>query len=306
MLAPQHSKTRSHGLGHLARLPDELLLNLFSSFSGEDLVRLSSCSRACLAWSHVEGIWKGCYIARTQGRLLHWSGSWRTSYLATFLRPGSVPPATPFPSEGITTPTLHSDVLFQPHLCASFDPASIFSLPSFIESVPRLDGRHLTPSTLPTKPTILTGLMDDWPAFGERKWQLDALRERFPDIPLRAEATLTTLVNYASYHDDCTLDESPLYLFESEFVEKTAKGTREGLGEDYTVPACFREDLFEVMGSARPDYRWLVRSPPLLPFSANGSVDRRTSSFRLNMAPRSERHLRVERSDPRRKSMDHV
>lgn len=59
------------------------------------------------------------------------------------------------------------------------------------------------------------------------------------------------------YHDACEQDESPLYLFESEFVEKTV-GASEGLGDDYEVPLCFREDLFEVMGAERPDYRWLV------------------------------------------------
>ena len=32
------------------------------------------------------------------------------------------------------------------------------------------------------------------------------------------------------------------------------------MGDDYQVPECFTEDLFEVMGPQRPDYRWLVRT----------------------------------------------
>lgn len=93
-----------------------------------------------------------------------------------------------------------------------------------------------------------------------RRWTLPQLAERFPDIALRAEATLTTLPDYSRYHDDCPQDESPLYLFESEFVKKTTGRNGPDLGADYQVPACFSEDLFEVMGSERPDYRWLVRT----------------------------------------------
>lgn len=106
--------------------------------------------------------------------------------------------------------------------------------------------------------------MDNWAAMdtsnsSNRRWTLPILSKRFSNILFRAEATLTTLPHYETYHDKCEMDESPLYLFESEFVEKTMKDEKErGLGDDYSVPECFREDLFEVMGSSRPDYRWLV------------------------------------------------
>ena len=93
-----------------------------------------------------------------------------------------------------------------------------------------------------------------------RRWTLPVLATRFPTTLFRAEATLTTLPDYEKYHDRCELDESPLYRFESGIVEKTPGLGAEGLGDDYEVPACFQEDLFEVMGAERPDYRWLVRS----------------------------------------------
>lgn len=165
----------------------------------------------------------------------------------------------------ITTPTHHSDILFQPHLAASFDPTTIFNLPSFKETVKRIDGRELGPNDLPREPLILTGLMNDWPAFNQRLWTLPKLCERFPAASFRAEATLTTLEAYQNYHDE-SYDDSPLYLFDSDFVEKTLPSSSNderglpGLGDDYTVPSCFSEDLFSVMGSKRPDYRWLVRS----------------------------------------------
>lgn len=200
-------------------------------------------------------------LQKTSGRLLNWKGSWRKSYLSTFLLPASRA-FPPFPTDEIRTPTLHSDVLFQPSLCASFDACSIFLAHSFTPSIPHIDGRGLTPSSLPSGPAILTGLMDDWAAMsseGGRRWTLEDMKERFPTTLFRAEATLTSLPEYSVYHENCGMDESPLYLFESHFVEKTQnKDGTLGLGNDYQMPECFREDLFEVMKDERPDYRWLV------------------------------------------------
>lgn len=195
---------------------------------------------------------------------MDWRGTWKASFLAHEGRQRT--------AVDITTPALHSDVLFQPVLCANFDANKIFSSPSFSPTIERLDGRTVTPSTLPHEPVILTGLMSDWPATSEsssRPWTLAHLAKRFPDIAFRAEATLTTLPDYTRYHDDCAQDESPLYLFESEFVNKTATLEGYSLGDDYSVPTCFSEDLFEVMGTERPDYRWLVSA--VSPFSRHGN-----------------------------------
>lgn len=197
-----------------------------------------------------------------------WYGSWKKSYIATFL-PVTISTLTNPP---VTTPTLHSDVLFQPHLCAAFEPESILKI--FKESIQRIDGSQLAPNELPLIPTILTGCMKEWPAMqeGKRRWELETLAKRFSEkVLFRAEATLTSFTDYLGYHGGCETDESPLYLFESDFVEKTkglegvqteekeGEGVELGMGEDYSVPACFSEDLFKVMGAARPDYRWLVR-----------------------------------------------
>lgn len=203
---------------------------------------------------------------KTQGLLLRWWGSWRASYVKSFIRPSvaaSPEPSLEHPlhSSSISTTTLHSDVLFQPALCASFDACTIFRASSFIPTIPRLAGKGLTPSDLPAEPVILTGLMDSWGAMSpspSRRWTLEHLARRFPTQRFRAEATLTTLPDYTIYHDNCPQDESPLYLFESEFVRKTEGLGEPSLGKDYEVPECFSEDLFSVMGDERPDYRWLV------------------------------------------------
>ena len=164
------------------------------------------------------------------------------------------------PTAHIMTPTLHSDVLFQPPHCASFDPRPLYLTPSFTSNIARLPGVGLSPADLPLEPVILTGLMDNWPAMSPttRRWTLADLAKRFPDQKFRAEATLTTLPDYEGYHERCELDESPLYLFDSDYVAKTKTELDAGLGADYQVPRCFREDFFDVMGDERPDYRWLV------------------------------------------------
>ncbi|GAA5874674.1 hypothetical protein JCM8547_003953 [Rhodosporidiobolus lusitaniae] len=264
---PEHRAVRQRGLGGLAVLPDELLLSsLFSLFEGEDLVRMAGTSRAFFAWCSVEGMWKGLYIAKAQGQLLRWYGSWRASYIATFLRLSSISADTPLPSSSISTPHLHSDVLFQPCLCAAFDARTLFHSPSFVPSIPRLSGAGLSPSDLPHEPVILTDLATSWHALSSdpsRRWTLPDLTARFPSQLFRAEATLTTLTDYTTYHDRCEQDESPLYLFESEFVAKTQneEGGKPSFGDDYEVPKCFSEDLFSIMGDERPDYRWLIVGP---------------------------------------------
>jgi len=50
-------------------------------------------------------------------------------------------------------------------------------------------------------------------------------------------------------------DESPLYLFDKHFAEKTS------MGEEYTIPPLFAEDFFSVLGKDRPDRKWLILGP---------------------------------------------
>ncbi len=54
-------------------------------------------------------------------------------------------------------------------------------------------------------------------------------------------------------------DESPLYLFDRGFVEKMGLNLKDAT--DYSPPECFKEDMFEVFGSQRPDHRWLIVGP---------------------------------------------
>jgi hypothetical protein len=57
-------------------------------------------------------------------------------------------------------------------------------------------------------------------------------------------------------------DESPLYLFDRSFVPKMDLHISKDLpNPSYTVPSCFGEDLFAVLGDKRPDDKWLIVGP---------------------------------------------
>ena len=63
------------------------------------------------------------------------------------------------------------------------------------------------------------------------------------------------LKEYYNYSDN-THEESPLYVFDKRFADKIP-----ALAQDYTVPEYFNEDLFKIIGSERPDYRWIIIGP---------------------------------------------
>ena len=58
-------------------------------------------------------------------------------------------------------------------------------------------------------------------------------------------------------------DESPLYLFDRAFVEKMnlTVSSEPVENADYWRPVCFGSDAFSVLGSQRPDHRWLIIGP---------------------------------------------
>ena len=109
------------------------------------------------------------------------------------------------------------------------------------------------------KPFILTDIVSKWPAY--TKWDMDYLLSQFPsgDATFQIESVEWSFPTYIRYMLS-NRDESPLYLFDKDFATKTtANGTP--LEEDYSIPETFREDLFTLLGRARPDHRWLIVGP---------------------------------------------
>jgi hypothetical protein len=67
-----HAAPDAPGLGALAALPDELLLEVAFGLSGADLGRLACTSRAAYCVSHTNDLWKGLVlqVGRQVGRRL--------------------------------------------------------------------------------------------------------------------------------------------------------------------------------------------------------------------------------------------
>jgi len=75
----------------------------------------------------------------------------------------------------------------------------------------------------------------------------------------RTGAVTLSLRAFAAYSAGTT-DESPLYIFDARFAKAAPELVRE-----YAVPHWFAgpgRDLFELLGDARPDYRWLIAGAP--------------------------------------------
>lgn len=257
-------KSRQSGLGTLTLLSDELLNFIFSHLSPLDLVRIERTSRTFYAFARQDSFFKQALLESVKGQLDAWKGSWRSTWVSAAAQPSLISRM----SEDKPVPLgLCSDFLFQPALCAGFDPNSIYAAPTFKPTLPYVDARTLqTADDLPKEACILQHAMDDWPAYNppsdqpERKWTLANLALRCPSGRFRAEAVLSTLSTYASYAANCATEDTPSYLFDSEFCSKAAQDGV-SLEDDFRVPPIFTSDLFKVLKEQRPDYRWLIVGP---------------------------------------------
>ena len=150
---------------------------------------------------------------------------------------------------------LFSDVLHRPFLCANISLSLyVTNIPyeNAITRIPNLSHEAFSAKHAKT-PFILTNPVKEWPIYPD--WSMSYLRQRYGDISFRAEAVDWPLNVYMDYMES-NADESLLYLFDRSFVTKM-----DLQDEDYQVPECFGEDLFNVLGAQRPDHRWLIIGP---------------------------------------------
>lgn len=110
-------------------------------------------------------------------------------------------------------------------------------------------------------PFILTEPVTEWPVY--KNWSTDELLAKHSRTVFRAEAVDWPLQTYVDYMRN-NADESPLYLFDRNFVSKMdlkVGHPSEVPDAAYWPPPCFGEDLFAVLESERPDSRWLIIGP---------------------------------------------
>lgn len=113
-----------------------------------------------------------------------------------------------------------------------------------------------------TKPVVVRGGFEHWPAILEKRWDIEALLHRFKhtlfkvgedDNGRKLKVKMKTFVDYMRHQED----DSPLYLFESGM-----EGMTGSLRADYSVPDLFPDDFLNLVGREyKPPHRWFCIGP---------------------------------------------
>lgn len=149
-----------------------------------------------------------------------------------------------------------SDTLFQSWYCATIEIPEEWALVDPARAVPRRHNLSLADFIRdfekPNRPVVLTGVTQHWQALN---WDLESLANRCGDVHFEAGPVQISMSDYISYAKQTT-EERPLYIFDPRFCEKFPE-----LGAEYEVPEHFSEDLFSLLGAARPNHRWIIAGP---------------------------------------------
>ncbi|KAK9156943.1 hypothetical protein Scep_003517 [Stephania cephalantha] len=248
-LSSSSFNSRNPGLGNLCTLSDEQILDLFALLGAKDLGVLASVSKAFYVFCNHEPLWRNLVLENFKGGFL-FNGYWKSTYV------NAVCPDFDFGNVGcLKVRDFYSDYLFQSWLCANLEMKF-----EWLErdSIERRRGISVEEFVLDfeelNRPVLLEGCLERWGALD--KWKdRDYLIRECGDVGFSVGPVEMKLGDYFGYSDSVK-EERPLYLFDPKFVEKVPV-----LGSDYEVPEYFREDLFSLLGSERPDYRWVIIGP---------------------------------------------
>lgn len=236
-------------LGSLSRFPDEMILQILEYLDTLSLKDVGFTCRFLYAFCHLDELWKTLFLeASTQPTA--WKGSWKSTHLNAPIGLQSK----------IDCSNVFSDVIHRPFACTHI------ALEKYSSNIP--DANQITrferlsydefAQGWSGKPFILTDYIQCWPVYSD--WNIQVLKGRYPSVEFRAEAVDWPFSVYHEYMVN-NEDESPLYLFDKGFAEKTNIEVGHGKDAVYWPPECFGPDLFELLGAERPAHRWLIIGP---------------------------------------------
>lgn len=266
---PAYRRKRMRGLGHLAILSDALIVRILDTLITEHAARIalhaltqfSATSSISHAFAADDDLWRRlAFTLFSPARLARapFAISWRATVLR-LLTPSTSPPQRLTASASPACTPVYSDILFHKRRCrnAPIDPDWLVH-----DDIPRVSVASHSPQNFRERfetrrrPIILTDAMTDWPA--SRTWSPSHLSASLPDVEFNAGGYSFTLGDYFNYCNAVeNADDQALYIFDSNFAEKAP-----ALASDYSLPDVFSEDLFSVLGSRRPHFRWLIIGPP--------------------------------------------
>ena len=247
---------RDRGLGRLHVLNDTLVGEIVSYLMAEDVCESSAASRSLYCFCHADDVWKPLvlFALRKDGKFFYES-SWKQTYINTKWRTDGLAGTPPLHTP-LKISNFYSDILYQPHRDATLPISEKWVRTDNIE---RVSGKTMDKATFvekyeaPGVPVVLTDIVTEWDSF--KNWEWDYLSEHWKGAEFQCEAAKLSIPEFKQYCDN-QLDDRPIYLFDSKFVESVPE-----IAGQYAVSEYFTDDLFKVLGKKRPDYRWLIAGP---------------------------------------------
>ncbi|CAE8742131.1 unnamed protein product [Polarella glacialis] len=178
-------------------------------------------------------------------------GTWRVAYSNSLTPAGKTSAAG---SDATPSAKVYSDVLYRSFFFAAADLKA-----SWLQgqNMQRVDARGLSAEEFVRRfeqtstPVILKGAAERWPAM--KSWSQESLVKRFGKVQFACGACDWPLDEFYAYARS-NIDDVPQFIFDKYFVRRAPE-----LLEEYDVPDVFKgRDLFDLVGTGRPDFRWLL------------------------------------------------
>ena len=234
---------RNLGLGRLALLSDENILELLSYLNGKDLAIMNKISRAMYVFSSHDVLWRNLVLSLSPESLRfinNWKDSFVYLYCHKFSITNRIREHVPIKVSGI-----YSDAIHRAWYCCTFDFQG--NCRSFYDhcDVPRIRTERLSiwrfvnDFEVPNKPVIICNIVNKWPAF--KLWNEEYLTMHTSGKTFRATSTTApmaasfTIQDYFKYMSQCR-EEAPFYLFDRE-ISQVAQ-----LRKDYSNPKYFSQN----------------------------------------------------------------